>query len=519
MRFWFPGVVLAVSALGLTTLWAWPSEELEPATRVLVTQSAIALTVFILVLWGVIFTPYRREILTGTALVVVALAVSIGRVGCTGDMLLQVAWRWQKSGADRLEAHRAAQVNGERPAAVAVTALQPTDFPEYRGRNRDGIVTGPRVKQDWKANPPTPVWRHPVGGGHAGFAVAGNAAVTIEQRRDDEAVVCYDTATGQERWVHAYPAHFTELMGGEGPRATPTIADDAVYSLGAAGTLVCLDLASGHARWSVNILDGNENVRWGKSGSPLVYDRVVVLNPGAQTEASKGKALVALDRRTGKIVWQAGNTQAGYSSPMLATLGGRRQILLLDGEVLAGYDADGGSELWHYPWPTQNGINVAQPLVLSGDRVFVSAAYGAGCAMLHITETAGEWQVKQLWGNKLLRCKFTSPVAHQGYIYGLDEGILACVDQQSGARKWRDGRYGHGQMLLVNGMLLILSETGKLVLVEATPQGCHELASMPALDGKTWNYPAVAGGRAYVRNAEEMACYDLTDPHETPVDQ
>ena len=165
------------------------------------------------------------------------------------------------------------------------------------------------------------MWRQPVGGGYASFAVAGDLAVTIEQRRDQEAVVGYDVATGHERWTYSYPAHFVERLGGPGPRATPTIRDGDVYSLGATGVLACLKAATGELKWSVNILDGQPNVAWAMSGSPLVYDRFVVVNPGAQTAANQGKAVVAYDRETGKPVWRAGSARAGYSSPMLVTCG------------------------------------------------------------------------------------------------------------------------------------------------------------------------------------------------------
>jgi outer membrane protein assembly factor BamB len=197
---------------------------------------------------------------------------------------------------------------------------------------------------------------------------------------------------------------------------------------------------------------------------------------------------------------------------MLATLVGRRQILVFDGEGLNGYDAARGKELWGFPWITQDGINVAQPLVLDGDRVFISSGYGVGCALLRIAESAQGWTVEKLWQNRRMRCKFTSPVAYQGFIYGLDDGILACLDQKNGNQRWRDGRYGHGQLLLVDGLLLILSETGRLALVEATPEGYHELTGFAALEGKTWNNPALAGGKAYLRNHEEMACYNLAAP-------
>ena len=209
--------------------------------------------------------------------------------------------------------------------------------------------------------------------------------------------------------------------------------------------------------------------------------------------------------------------QAGYSSPMLATLAGRRQVLLLDGEQLGGYDAATASPLWHFPWNTQQGINVAQPLVLDGDRVYISSGYSVGCALVRVAETGGHWSVEPVWQNTAMHCKFTSPVAYQGFLYGLDEGILVCVDAQTGKRQWKAGRYGHGQLLLTDDLLLILADSGELVLVEATPKGHHELGRIQALEGRTWNMPVLVDGKAYLRNDVEMACYDLRGDQATLV--
>ncbi len=312
---------------------------------------------------------------------------------------------------------------------------------------------------------------------------------------------------------YAYPAHFSETLGGEGPRSTPTISKGEVFSLGATGMLDCLNGSTGEPKWSVNILEGNANIIWGMAGSPLVYDRVVVVNPGAQNKSTSGKALVAYDRSTGKPVWSAGDRRAGYSSPMLATIAGTRQIVLFDGQGLGGYDAKTGKELWQFKWDeTLNGINVAQPLILENDRVFISSGYGIGCALVQVSRSGDQWSASQVWKNKAMRCRFNNPVVYKGDIYGLDEGLLVCLDPKTGQRKWREGRYGHGQLLLSGDLLVILSETGQLALVEANPQRYRELGRFPAIEGKTWNYLALMDGKAFVRNHLEMACYDLTGP-------
>jgi outer membrane protein assembly factor BamB len=524
LRFVLPGVVLLLVALNLAAYWSWPGQS-GHGPRLLVALGASGLFLFVLASWLVLFSGYswwwRLGLLVGAVVVVIAAWLAVVRdIEFDGFMRPIVHLRLEPSQSDRddqLEAHRRRQA--EKPApAPAVLLERPTDFPEYRGRLRDGVVAGPALNRDWSAQPPPELWRQPSGGGYAAFAVSGNAAVTIEQRRGLEAVVCYDTATGHERWVYTYPALFKETLGGNGPRATPTIAGSEVYSLGARGKLVCLEGATGKMKWEADILEDNDNLMWGMSGSPLVYGQLVVVNPGAQRSSASDRAVVAYDRATGRVVWQAGQAKAAYSSPMLATLAGRQQVLIFDAEGLAGYDAAKGDELWRYPWKTYQDINVAQPVVLEGDRVFITSGYGHGCAMLKIAQAGKHWSAEPVWPktpNRVLHCKFSSPVFHRGTIYGLDEGRLVSLDATTGDEHWREGDYGHGQLLLAeaDGLLLILAESGQLVLVEANPAQHNELSRFQALEGektKTWNYPAAADGKIFVRNHLEMACYDLT---------
>jgi outer membrane protein assembly factor BamB len=515
-RDWFPRLVIGLEPIATAAIWLYPSDEIDRGSRVFFTIFSLLVLVVLLAAWVMFFSGWERGtrlavVSLPLALVVVGGVLTVRRVLFTGDMVPILWFRWGSDHDAELEAHRRSQ---GQAAAAATLEEKPTDFPGYRGARRDGIVHGPALARDWKAHPPRLLWRQPVGGGYAAFAVAGDSAVTIEQRRDQEAVVCYDTATGKERWVYSYPAFFQESMGGDGPRATPTISGGDVYALGATGMLVCLNGGTGQLRWSHNTLENNSNIPWGMSGSPLVYDQLVVVNPGAQTAAAAGQAVVAFDRASGKKVWSSGNTRAGYASPMLATLAGKRQVLIFGSAELAGYDPADGKKLWRYEWVTNPEVNAAQPLVLDGDRVFISSGYGHGSALVHVEETNGAWKASPVWPrtpNRNMRCKFTSPVAYQGYIYGLDDGVLACLDEKTGDRKWRDGRYGHGQLLLAGDLLMVLTETsGELVVVEATPAGHHELGRIQALSGnKTWNVPALADGKAYVRNNEEMACYDL----------
>lgn len=510
-RIGFP-CLLVVLAIGVpAVLWSMPDEQMERGPRVFGTEGVIILAALGAVFWLLIY--HRRVGLVAVLLggiLIAGMYTRIIDVKNDGDLMpTSVHLKFLSTPASELVHHRATQPTSSAEAKPDLLIAAAEDMPAYRGVKRDGVAVGPALERDWTKHPPRQLWRHPVGAGYAAFAVAGSVAVTIEQREGDEAVVCYNADTGTERWVYSYPTAFTEPLGGPGPRATPTIYEGEVYALGAEGRLACLDGATGKEKWHVEILEGNGNIMWAMSGSPLVFGNVVVVNPGVQKNSESLRALVAYDRKTGTRVWGAGNTKAGYASPMLATFAGVEQILLFDGVEIAGYAAKDGTKLWSQPWKTHQDINVAQPLVFEGDRVFVSSGYGVGCAMLHITKAGDTWNVAELWRNKLLRLKMSSPVAYQGHIYGQDDGFLVCLDAETAERKWKGKRYGHGQILLANDLIVVLAENGKLALVEATPQAFREVASIQAIEGRTWNYPALARGRVYVRNDIEMAAYEL----------
>lgn len=514
-RGWFPLLVLVLAAVAVAVLLYVPTDLFDRGARRMYSSMAVVVALLLINAWWLFASGFswRTRLASEAVLLLVLLAgaLSVKQVEFTGDMTPILHFRWEPTAAELLEAHRSRAAHGAEPAA---TAAAPTigwaEFAEYRGRRRDGVVDGPALARDWNADPPQLVWRQPIGGGYAAFSLADGKAVTIEQRRDREAVVAYDIATGRELWVHAYPALFSETLGGDGPRATPTLADGQVYALGATGVLSCLDLATGEPRWSVNILEQNSvaNIVWGMSGAPLVYGELVVVNPGTQGGTSDSRGLVALSRADGQIVWRQGLAAASYSSPMLNVLGDKRQILIFDADGLAGHDSAGGAELWRTPWKTQFDINAAQPVVLDGDRVLISS--GAGAALYSIeSASSSTWMAQELWKNRSLKCAYACPVERQGFVYGLDEGILVCIDAATGSRQWKQGRYGHGQLLLTGDLLLILSEKGELALVTASPDAYRELARLQAIDGKTWNCPVLVNGRAYIRNHLEMACYDL----------
>lgn len=352
-----------------------------------------------------------------------------------------------------------------------------------------------------------------MGRGWSSFAVAGERAVTQEQRGEYETVVCYDLQTGADTWTHRDRAAFRETMSGLGPRATPTIAGSRVYALGATGILNCLDLEPGERIWSRNILSEppTENRLYGMCGSPLVVNELVIVCPGG-----KHASAAAYQCTTGRRVWADGNAESSYSSPQFAKLAGRPQVLNFSAEGLYSHNLKTGKVLWSFPWvsnPAEKN-NVCQPVPLPGsgtgpDSVLISSGYGQGCARLDVERNAGRFTVRERWSNGNLKSKFSSIVVHDGLAFGLDDGILACIDLNTGERRWKGGRYGHGQLILAGDLLLVQAEQGDVACVEVTSDGYRELARHPALDDRTWNHPALAGNLLLVRNDREAACYEL----------
>lgn len=513
-RLWFrrlPLIIAGLSLLSVGVLWVIPGDVPRLDVRYFGTIVGGMSVVAFLLLWVLMCSGWRWVVRLVPVLAVAGLAAAIQDVQFTGDMRPMITWRGRPRQVEIVKAAREKQPPAAAAAAVGIPAeLSASDWPGFRGPNRDGQVLGYNLDTKWDERAPRELWRQPCGGGYASFAVAGAVAVTIEQRGDREVVVCYDADTGTERWTYEHPTRFWEALGGEGPRATPVIADGDVFSLGANGHLVRLDGKTGKSKWSVDILQDNANLTWGMAGSPLVYDDLIVVAPGAQTDAAHGRAVQAYDRATGQLRWSAGDHQGGYSSPVLARLGEVRQVVVFDGAGISGYDAGGKGELWRHPWPVQQGINVAQPVVIEDQHVFISSGYGVGCALLKVRLVDGKWTVNEVWKNTNMKCKFTSPVRSGPNIIGLDEGVLTAVHWMSGQRQWRSQRLGHGQVLLVGQHVLVQAEDGRLVVVPASgaASGQVEIKALTK-GGKTWNNPAFANGRVYLRNHEEMVCYEL----------
>jgi outer membrane protein assembly factor BamB len=520
-RYGVPFLIVVLAVSGAAALWLAPG--LAPDSRAGNTFFLFVASMALLTLWLVLFSGFRWYFRVAVVLIEAAVVVSIQpHLVFNGDMVPHLRSPWENHD-EEIEQSRREQAN--LSFAPVELSDRPTDWPEFRGRHRDGIVRGPQLSRDWTKKPPRLVWKQPCGDGFGSFAISGTLAITLEQRRKDyEAVVAYDAGTGREVWKYEYAARFYEPLGGLGPRSTPTISEGEVFSLGATGLLVCLDAKTGEHKWTIDVLEGGSNLPWGMAGSPLVIGNRVIVATGSSDQSTKNdRAVVAYDRHH-EILWAGTGQKGGYSSPMLASsagfervfglLDGAKQVVIFSGKELVGYDLETGRRLWDYPWQnTQQDINVAQPVIWDDGRIFISSGYGIGCAMLQIKHVK-YWSCNLLWRNenKPLRCKLSSCVERDGFIYGLDEDFLACIDSKDGSLLWRDGRYGHGQLLRQDDLLIILDERGNIAMAEATPNGYHEIGKVKAIHSeRTWNVPAMVDGRIFVRNDKEMACFDLRD--------
>jgi outer membrane protein assembly factor BamB len=387
--------------------------------------------------------------------------------------------------------------------APAAPVLEPEAvWPGFRGPKRDGQVRGVRIKTDWAATPPVEMWRRPVGPGWSSFAVRGDFVYTQEQRGEDEVVACYRAATGTPAWRHRDKARFWESNGGAGPRGTPTLSGGRVYTLGGTGIVNVLDARTGAVVWSRNAVTdtGAKVPTWGISGSPLVVDDLVLV-PASGT-------LIAYDLATGKPRWTGAAGGPSYSSPQLMTIDGVRQVLLLSAVGLTSFNLSDGKQLWRHAW---EGYPIVQPGLTADGDILISVTDHSGLRRLAVAQAAGAWSAQERWTSSGLKPYFSDFVVHKGHAYGFDGSILSCIDLTNGERKWKGGRYGQGQLVLLpdQDVLLVLAEEGDLALVGATTDGFKELARVPAIKGKTWNHPVLAGDVLLARNGEEMAAFRL----------
>jgi outer membrane protein assembly factor BamB len=505
-RWWPFWVVLGAAFITVVAIRLWP--ELSYQERNLGIAEALFISLVLLILWLAFFSRLRGRLkaaLLGSLLGIVALTCSLVRIrGVSGDLLPILGWRFQRS--------RAAQPAGPVPStplnSPPLEAASPTnDYPQFLGAHRNGVIDGPELGRSWSEQPPRLLWRKTVGPSWSGFAIAGNRAITLEQHGEKETAIACDLLSGTVLWRSEWEAHYQTTIAGDGPRTTPTVVGPRVYIVGATGLLQCLDLATGRLLWTKDVpKDSDGKVGdWGVSCSPLVLGRSVIVTTGAKN----GRSLAAYDTYSGARLWAAGDDRASYSSPISAMLGGTEQIVIFNSSNVSAHQANSGALLWQHPWPGGH-PHIVTPLILSNDQMVVSSGYGTGSELLQITHSPeGQWHAERVWKSNRLKSKFANLIQQRGYLYGLDDGIMVCVKAATGELQWKEGRYGHGQMILRGDLLLVMAENGDVVLVEPAPEQHRELARFNALRGKTWNPPALAGAHLLVRNDQEAACYEL----------
>ncbi len=520
---------------------------------------AVPIMSLALVAWGTasrrLTVGPRRASMVAAILLACVVFTLVRSSGISGDGAFDLHWRWTETPEQRLLAQAGdepaalasppaaktpveppAARAGERPTAVpsapragkapekreaqasdepaaappdAAGATTGADWPGFRGPGRDGIVPGVRIATDWAKSPPVELWRRPIGPGWSSFAVRGDLVYTQEQRGEHELVSCYKLTTGAPVWRHRDAARFWESNGGAGPRGTPTLSNGRVYTFGATGILNALEASDGSVVWSRNAASDTSTKApgWGFASSPLVVgDMVIVATAGV---------LAAYDLATGNPRWLGPTGGWGYSSPHLSTIDGVAQIVLLNGAGAISVAPADGTLLWNHPWP---GDGIVQPAVIAGGDVLIGSGSGLGSGSgvgmrrVAVTHGPGGWTVEELWTSAGLKPYFNDFVVHEGHAFGFDGSILACIDLTDGRRKWKGGRYGHGQLVLLpdQNLLLVLSEEGELALVAAASDRFTELARFPAIEGKTWNHPVLVGDVLLVRNGEEMAAFRLS---------
>ena len=455
-----------------------------------------------------------------------AIGVALA-AGCGGFLLVRTDgissdaesawhWRWTPTAEERMLAKRAAETTAAAPTAVAATATargmaataagaagaDEVVWPGFRGPRRDGVLAGVRIDPEWHARPPVEVWRREVGPGWSSFAVAGGLVFTQEQRGEQEVVACYRLATGEPVWTHGEPVRFYESNAGAGPRGTPTVHEGRVYALGATGVLHALDARTGARIWRRDAAQdaGKTAPEWGFSSSPLVWGDLVIV-------AATG-TLAAYERATGAPRWQGPQDGKSYSSPHLVELGGVPQVLLMSGKGATSVAPADGAVLWTHAWEN---FAIVQPAVLGAGELLISTGDRAGARRIAVAASGGTWTVEERWTSIRLKPYFNDFVLHRGHAYGFDSGILACIELGEGRAVWKGGRYGRGQVLLLadQDLLVVATEQGEVALVAAKPEGFTELARRPAVTGKTWNHPVLAGDLLLVRNDREMVALRL----------
>ncbi len=381
------------------------------------------------------------------------------------------------------------------------------EWAQWLGPDRNGISSETGILKAWPAEGPQVLWRAVSGDGYSGMSISAGKLYTSFGVDADEAMVCVDVRTGEELWRYRMDSKFTNQFG-HGPRSTPTVDDGLVYNVSASGQLVAVDAGKGTEVWKHNLTKeyGAKIPTWGISTSPLVYGEMLLVDVGG----SGNHGFMAFNKKSGKIAWETRTGLPGYSAPITVEVAGVKQALNFTGNSLISVNPETGKQYWSYPWQTSYDVNAATPVFIAPDKVFLSSGYDTGGAVLQMSAANGSVSVKEIWKSRAMRNHFSTSIYLDGHLYGFDEGTLRCIDATSQEKKWAKRGLGKGSLIYADGHLIVLSERGKLVLVEAKPGEYVEKASAQLLKGRCWTVPTLVGGRLYIRNQKEMLCLQFS---------
>ena len=391
-----------------------------------------------------------------------------------------------------------------------------SDWPQWRGPDRNGISRETGILKQWSDGGPRVLWRVPLGEGFSGISVAQGRVYTMFSEEDDEFVICLDASNGEEIWRFRSDSTYYESEGGNGPRATPTVDREFLFTVSAQGKFYALNSMNGEQIWSYDLIrDFNSYMpRWGFSSSSLVEGNMLLVEVGG----NNGKFIVAFDKTNGEVLWSSHTDKLGYASPIAVTIDGVRQLIVFAGLRLLAVSTDSGELLWSYPWRTGRfDVHTATPIFIPPDKIFISSAYGKGAAVIQVkvmdspeSDDRIKMEVKEVWMHERMQNRLATSILHGNHLYGFHKTILKCIDANTGAEKWKARGFGEGTLMFADGHLIILGDRGKLGLVEATPAAFNEVASAEVLSGLCWTVPTLANGRLYARNEKEMVCLDMT---------
>jgi outer membrane protein assembly factor BamB len=392
----------------------------------------------------------------------------------------------------------------------------PLEWPAWRGSQGDGISSETGLLSDWTHDQPKESWRVPLGLGFSAIAVSNGVLYTEVGEEDEGAEYCVALSgeTGEEIWRHRIGDLYKSAIG-DGPRATPAVNSGKVYAVSAHGDLWCLDVIDGRPLWNLDLYERfpAERPLYGVSSSPVIYRDLLLYNVGGRD----GSSLVALDKDSGELRWASADDAPGYSTAIVARIADRTQAIFFTGEGAVGVSPDKGTVLWRYDWETFGNANAATPVV-GQDHVFISSGYGAGAALIQISQEGRRYTAAKVWENPQIQNQYSSAILWQGYLYGFSGGVLTCVDFESGEIVWRKRGFQHGSLLAVNaGYMLVLGYRCSLALVELAPQGYREHGRVQAFseDARCLTVPSVANGELFIRNESEIVAFDLRPTEST----